>query len=201
MDDIMFAGNNGNKKRFTTSLDDDSSPPKKIIVIVLFLILLIASGVLGSTYFLNTSNEKTNSSPTPTITSIEFPTDVPSTTPLPTSISKQSPAPSIKPTTSSKKNAALEKSNLSVVVQNGSGEVGAASKVSETLKEFGYHVVSVGNADEFSYEGMTIQVKNSKSAYLPLLKKDLSGVYTISSVSATLSDTTASDALIIVGKE
>lgn len=131
----------------------------------------------------NSADADASSSPTPEATSIP---------------------PTINPVD---KTTGLNRSKLSVAVQNGSGETGAASKVSEVLKEFGYEVVSIGNADSFTYENMVIDIKQDKSSYLPLLKKDLEITYTIGSTSATLSSSSSADAasaafdaVVIVGK-
>jgi len=94
----------------------------------------------------------------------------------------------------------LDRSKLSVSVQNGSGVEGVAGKAANILKEFGYNVVSTGNADNYNYQGITIKVKDSKKEFVDLLKKDLSKDYTISSASSDLQSTSTTDALIIIGK-
>src|SRR3990167_9003906 len=83
--------------------------------------------------------------------------------------------------------------------QNGSGEAGVAGKAAGILKDLGY-LASTGNADNFNYSNVTIQVKSTKSDYLALLKKDLSASYTIGSSSSDLSATSSADALVIIGK-
>lgn len=136
-------------------------------------------------------------SPTPDV----FPSDTPFQTPtsVPTAVS--SPTPTTIPTVNPVDRATgLDRSDLSVAVQNGSGVVGAASRMSEMLKSFGYHVVSVGNADTFSYENVSIDVKSSVSKYLALLKSDLAKQFTIASSSAALSASASADAVVIVGK-
>jgi len=89
---------------------------------------------------------------------------------------------------------------MSVTVQNGSGEKGVAAKAADTLRGLGYNVVSAGNADNYDYSDVTIQVKSSKSDFLSLLKKDLSTSYTIGSSTSDLTATSSSDALVIIGK-
>jgi len=68
------------------------------------------------------------------------------------------------------------------------------------LKSFGYKITSTGNADNYNYENVTIQVKSTKSNFLALLKKDLGFSYTVGSASADLSSDSTSDALVIIGK-
>ncbi len=94
----------------------------------------------------------------------------------------------------------LDRSKLSVTVENGSGVEGSAGKAADILKEIGYNVSSTGNADNYSYKGVTIKVKKEKSEFLDLLKKDLSKNYTVNAASSDLQPTSATDALIIIGK-
>lgn len=94
----------------------------------------------------------------------------------------------------------LDRSKLSIAVVNGSGIEGTAGKAAMILKAFGYNVVSTGNADNFNYEGVTIKVKNDKSKFADLLKKDLSKDYTIKSTSSDLPSDSPTSALIIIGK-
>ncbi|MDO8583286.1 MAG: LytR C-terminal domain-containing protein, partial [bacterium] len=94
----------------------------------------------------------------------------------------------------------LDRSQLSVTVQNGSGTEGVAGKAANILKELGYNVASTGNADNYNYQGVTIKVKSSKSDFLNLLKQDLSKDYSITANSSDLSSDSPTDALIIIGK-
>ena len=111
----------------------------------------------------------------------------------------QTPAPS--PTSNPiDSTTGLDRSKLSVIVENGSGEAGIAGKAEVTLQNLGYDVISTGNADNFNYSNVTIQVKAFDSDYLALLQKDLGFDYTIGSASADLSDGFSSDALVIIGK-
>ncbi len=94
----------------------------------------------------------------------------------------------------------IDRSKLSVVVENGSGIEGTAGKGGDILKELGYNVISTGNADNYNYEGVTIKVKKDKSEFLELLKKDLSKDYAITSTSSDLDSNSPTDTLIIIGK-
>jgi len=94
----------------------------------------------------------------------------------------------------------LDRSKLSVTVENGSGIEGVAGKAANILKEVGYNVTTIGNADNYDYKGVTIKVKKEKGNFIDLLKKDLSKNYTINSASSDPQPTSATDALIIIGK-
>jgi hypothetical protein len=94
----------------------------------------------------------------------------------------------------------LDRSKLSIIVENGSGIEGTAGKGAAILKDLGYNVISTGNADNYKYEGVTIEVKSDKEDFLNLLKKDLAKDYTIKSSSSDLPDSSTSDCVIIIGK-
>lgn len=94
----------------------------------------------------------------------------------------------------------LDRSKLSIIVQNGSGIEGTAGKAAAILKELGYNVVSTGNADNYNYEGINIKVKKEKNNFIDLLKKDLSKDYTIKETSSDLPSSSPTDSLIIIGK-
>jgi hypothetical protein len=100
-----------------------------------------------------------------------------------------------------KKTAAnLDRTKITVSVENGSGVVGAASKIADFLKSKGYQISSTGNADNYNYTNITIQTKSSTSTYVDLLKKDLSQNYTVSSTTSDLPSSSTEDVLVIVGK-
>lgn len=177
--------------------------PKQIKRIILFLVLILAM-IAGYIYI---SQSSTSDNQTPTVSLTPTPTDVfPSETPIPTepitpteSVTK---TPTPKPTSNPVDTATgLDRSDLAVAVRNGSGETGVGTRASDVLKGFGYHIVSIGNADHFNYENVVVQVAASKSKYLDLLKKDLATVYTIGSASAQLSASVSADAVVIVGKQ
>ena len=96
--------------------------------------------------------------------------------------------------------ANLDRTKITIRVENGSGQAGVAGKASDFLKGKGYNVASTGNADNYKYTDATIKVKSSTSAYLNILKKDLSEKYTISSTSSDLPKDSTADAVIIIGK-
>ena len=96
--------------------------------------------------------------------------------------------------------ASLDRKKITITVENGSGIEGTAGKAADFLKGKGYNVASTANADNYKYIGATIKVKSSTSAYLNILKKDLSEKYIVNDTSSDLSQDSAADALIIIGK-
>lgn len=187
---------------------DSSNSPKRVkrLIILVFFIAITGGLIFGVSQFVGKSDTENKEEPlTPTPTDFVFPTD----TPVPTEAKQkttptQKPSSTItpRPTTNPKDKATgLDRSTLSLEVQNGSGVVGAASKASDLLKSFGYNVIRTGNADNFDYDKTIIQIKSDKTSFLSLLKKDLEGSYVIGSASASLSASASADAIVIVGKE
>lgn len=185
---------------YTPSRKSSGNWGKFLIVIIIFL--LLGSLIFTFTKFSDfTKKDQQKKSLTPTPTEFVFPTDTPTPTP------KESPTPKAIVSTptitkgSIDKATGLDRSKLVVVVLNGSGQIGAASKASEALKNLGYQILRIGNAKNYTYENMVIEIKNTKKSYLNLLKKDLAEFYTIGSSSATLTESLSEDAVVIVGKE
>lgn len=94
----------------------------------------------------------------------------------------------------------LDRSKITLTVENGSGQEGAAGKASDFLKEKGYKVSSTANADNYKYIGVTIRVKKDVENYLETLKKDLAEKYTVSATSSDLPNSATTDAAVIIGK-
>ena len=185
------------------NLDKPSSKRKKRFIFLFFAIVLILVLIfLGSRFIGNSSTSQEEASPTPE----EF--LIPTDTPTPTSEESAEDtdiSPTEKPkeeSTSSSvdKTTGLDRADLSVAVQNGSGEAGVASEMSDILAGLGYSITSTGNADNFDYSDITIQVKESQEDFLPVLRKDLAGSYTIGSATADLPSSASYDALVIVGQ-
>jgi len=129
----------------------------------------------------------------------ETPTDTPTPEKSPTPEATKIPTP--KPTTNPvDKTTGLDRSQLTVEIQNGSGTAGVAGKASDFLKNLGYQVAKTGNADNFDYKGVTISIKSDFAKYLPLLKSDVSANYTIQTATSDLSASSSADALVIIGK-
>ena len=166
------------------------------LLIVAILIIIIFS------VFITLANTKKSKPETTTTTSTTIETETttttePEVTPDPDETSTPTPKPTVNPVD---KKTGLDRSKLTVAIQNGSGEAGVAGKAADILRGLGYDVVSTGNADNFDYTNVTIQVNSSSSDYLSLLKTDLGGEYTIGDASSDLSASVSADALVIIGK-
>lgn len=182
-----------------------TKPPKnrKRFVYLLIAIVIVLIIIFAGNKFLGSKNNKESSKITPTPTEFQIPTDTPEPSPTdePTSTPKPTNTPTPRPSSNPiDKATGLDRSKLSVEVQNGSGEAGVAAKGSGILKDLGYNVTSTGNADNFDYSNVTVKVKSAKSDYFTLLKKDLSATYTVGSSSSDLSASSSADALVIIGK-
>lgn len=200
----------GNENTLTSSPRQDfgafspsRSPknPSRFFFIVLFVVVIgILLFMVNALVLPKGGKEKSGLTPSPTSSfGSEWEASFPTDTPVPTSAT--TPSPTTKPTTSPVDSATgLDRSELSIAVQNGSGTVGAASKASDFLKGLGYKVVSVGNADAFDYQDVIIQVKNEKKDYLSLLQKDLGTEYSVGTISSQLSSSESADARVIIGK-
>ncbi len=170
----------------------------RFIKLLLVIIVLAVLAFGGKKLFFSKKQEQIKLPVTPTPTEFQFPTD----TPAPTVAQTGTPAPTkqaaINPVDSK---TGLDRSSVSVEIQNGSGVVGVASKASDILKGLGYKIGSTGNADNFDYASTEIHVKDSKSQFLPLIKSDLSSSYTISNAASDLDASASADIRVIVGKQ
>jgi len=120
---------------------------------------------------------------------LSFLSPKPTPTPTPT-IAVPTPSP-----------VAVTRSDVKVSVINGGGTPGAGSKMKTFLEEKGYTVVSVGNAEEYTYTDTEILVKSGKDEFATLLADDLKADYVLGTSSATVEESADYDAQVIVGKE
>lgn len=171
--------------------------PKRtgLIFVLVFIVILAAIGV----YVFGASTKKSVPiiSPTPT----QAPTLIPVITESEISPTATSVSPTAKPKTTpspTPKTSSTERSSLEITVLNGSGTAGAAKNISSYLEGLGYTIKSVGNADNYNYEGLTVNVSKEKSSYLTMLKKDLAEKS--SSISAQVVSSLTVDAEVIIGK-
>lgn len=191
MDDTSFAP-------AAEMYNESPKKSKKILRIFIIIIILLALGVAVFSFL---GNPFAGPTPTPT------PTQTPTKTPSPTASPSATPAatgkktPTTAPTTAPKPttSSGLDRSAISIEVQNGSGVAGVGAKAADFLKGLGYTISSTGNADNFDYQGVTISVKPTFSKYLTQLKADLSGEYTVGATSSNLA-TGSADAVVIIGK-
>lgn len=94
----------------------------------------------------------------------------------------------------------LPRKNFSIMIENGSRQYGKGNELSLMLKDFGYKIAGLNNADNSDYEDLLVKIKNSAWDYRYLLLRDLKFTpYNVATISADLSDNESSDALIIVG--
>lgn len=198
---------NRSRRSYVYESGRNNGSRRKIILIVLGIVVL-AFLVIIAAVATGGKGEEENITPTPIITEEITPTEEPTPTPeeetpTPSATVKPTTKPTATPTKSTTSTidtaSGLDRASLTIMVQNGGGVPGAASKAKTTLEGLGYTVSGTGNADNFEYENTVIQVKSTKKAYLDLLKKDLAKSYTIGTTSATLTSGSA-DAIIIVGK-
>ena len=173
------------------------SSRKRFTIIFFIGVLLIPLGIAVFSFFSNVTTQKPSMTPTPAPTQVVFPTDTPIPSASPSAIATPSPTPKAQTVD---KQTGLDRAKLTVLVENGSGVVGAANKAAQILKLLGYTVSGTQNADNYDYLDVTISIKPAKAGYLPLLKKDLSSEYTIGGSSTTLDASAAADALVIIGK-
>ena len=177
---------------FTPQRRQGNRKPAFLILAIIIIILLF----LGFKAVTSPKTSTPTPTPTPNVAVI-----TPTETPTPTVNPSLTPTPVVSPTINPiDKTSGLDRSKLSVTIQNGSGAAGVAAKGVTVLKDLGYDVVGSGNADNFNYTNVTIQVKASKKDFLSLLKKDLGFTYTIGSATSDLPDSSSSDALVIIGK-
>lgn len=196
----------------SSSTGSSSRRGKKLLFLIILLIIL---GLIafGAVKFLGGS-VLNGGTPTPTPTIAEpTPTEMP--TPTPEVSGTPTPSPKATPTTTAAatptkaagtttggsvdKTTGIDRSTITVAVQNGSGVSGAAKKAGDVLTTAGYTLGTVGNAETSDFAQTEIHVKAGKASLLSLLKKDLSSDYTIGTSASDY--TGAGDALVIVGKE
>jgi hypothetical protein len=186
--------------QFNYSASEMPKKPKKFVYVVILLVILVGFFLTRNLFF-KSAKQTEQPTITPAPTEFQFPTDTPAPSVSPSEETDESDVtPTAKAVNPVDALTKLDRSTLSVEVQNGSGVTGAAAKGSNVLKSFGYKVSSVGNADNDNFENVTIQVKSTKANFLALLKKDLGFSYTVGSTSADLDSSSTADALVIIGK-
>lgn len=95
----------------------------------------------------------------------------------------------------------IDRSIPKISVENGAGEVGVANQLRDILKDFGYSINSVNNADKFDYQDVLIRSKKDFSDYLYILTRDIKlAGYIVANSSVDLSDNSPADVIVVVGK-
>lgn len=195
----------------TSSAKGPGRKGKKLIFLIIIIVILAAIA-FGAMQLLGNGGGSATLSPTPTIEQFIAPTE--ETTPTPEETTNETPEVTKKatPTTAATptkaaasssssvdKATGLDRADLTIQVQNGSGESGVAKTMSDKLTSLGYKVSGTANADNFDYAQTVIQISASNKDFLPLLKKDLGTDYTIGAATADYAG--SGDGIVIVGKE
>lgn len=193
MEEISYSGaNQPSKKRIS----------KRVALFGIFFIIILL--LLGSVAYFVTSGSAPKEEDSTSITLTEdsedevTPEEEPTEEPEETQAPSPSKAPSKAPTKAAEKDVPAAEGSVSI--QNGSGESGVAGAAAAVVREAGFTVASTGNADNFDYTDVTIQVKSSKKSILADLEKALSAKYTVGDTSTDLPESTSYDALVIIGK-
>lgn len=168
-----------------------------ILIIVVIVLALIVFGI-SQLFFSNQDTDKKESATTTTTVTIT-PTIEPEATKA-AEVTTTKASGKTTTTTTKAGTGTIDKGQVSIEIQNGSGETGVASTMSTYLKNLGYTISATGNADNFDYEGVTIQTKAESKDYIATLKKDLAPDYIVSSATSDLLDSSTADILVIVGK-
>lgn len=170
------------------SYTERQSRSSKVVVLFLVLFFVVVAIFVGL-YFLGKNAEEKRESVASVPTQMVSPTTI-------VSPEEKKASPSASPTPEK----TLERSELRVVVLNGSGIAGAAGKVSTVLKNAGYSVERVGNATQFTYQGITILITEKKRGYLSQLKEDIAAEEPSVTIETEISDDISADAEVIIGK-
>ncbi len=122
-----------------------------------------------------------------------------------TDVQEQSVSPTVKPEATPTPAAVEQKrADLKIKVLNGTGGKGVAAAAKIYLESLGYMNVETGNAKKTDYVKTEIVLAKAKSAYWPMLKKDLGGKYTVVDGFTTDDELLAAsggvDAVVIVGE-
>lgn len=115
--------------------------------------------------------------------------------PSPSSSSKLLPSPPSTPLPTTNPITFQE----SVRILNGGAKKGGATDVSSLLKENGFENVSVGNADRYDYQGITIQFRTKNVAAIEKIETALKQEYGV--IEKTSVSSSSAEIVIIVGKK
>lgn len=153
-----------------------TDPPKSNkklfwILIVVFALLGAIAGGIG--IYLQNPSDGLFATPTPT----------PEATLVPT------PSPQVE----------LDRADMSIQIQNGSGVSGAAATAQEFLEGLGYAVADIGNADSSDYETTQVSIAKSAQKYSDLILEDLATKYTLADKVETLAADSNYDVVVILG--
>lgn len=146
--------------------------------IVVFIVLLILGGA-GIFFFAQSENES-QATPTPSFNVLPIDNEVledPTSTPTP---------------------ASVDKSEISIEIQNGTGIPGEAAFLQTELKKLGYSDIEAGNASSTDYTETVVTFSKSVPEQVQTsLKQELEKIY--KSVTVKTSSSQTSSVLIITG--
>jgi len=106
------------------------------------------------------------------------------------SVVEEKPVEEVKP---------LEKKDLKILIQNGAGVAGLASKTKTFLEDLGYKIYDIGDADITGRENTVLKFKQDKIGYKEMLETDMKDKYLDIVVENDLPGEEPYDVLIVVG--
>lgn len=204
-------------------MQKDKTPVPKMVGVI--LAMLVGIGLLGyaASVFFGEKSENAEKPagvtilPTPARKATTEPTFIPTNIFATAAISSSPPAklsptktltptakisPTVKTTARGVTPTAAVTESLKLEVLNGSGVKGAAKTLANALTAEGYTITRTGNADAYTYEGVTITGKKSQKIAIEQLKKDLAAHdYIVKTTTLTLDETATYDATVIIGAE
>lgn len=154
---------------------NNHSGSSKPLLIILAVILL---AVIGGSAYLFREKLRPGTTPTPT-PDLE----------VPVVISTPEPTPE-----------AIDRSEFTIRVLNGTSTSGLAASVSAKLKELGYKIERSGNATNSAFTQTVIRTKEGASGLSDQLTQDLSSDYS-TTTGPTLKDSDTSDGEVIIGSK
>ena len=163
-------------------------------------VLLLLAGVIYGGIKLNSSTkgQLANNNPNPSVAGAEV-AKIAATNPAATS-PVNTPIPSgTEPKPEETK--PLERKELSIMIQNGAGTAGLASKTKNFLEGLGYKIYDIGDAELTGRENTLLKFKKDKIGYKDLLKNDIKDKYLDVVVQDDLDAKEKYDVLIIVGSK
>lgn len=159
-------------------IDNTDDNPSNITWILIPGIMLLGALLGGIIFYQNKVTDQEGEEPTS----------------LPTQVSEASPTPTATPVS---ENVDLEKYTL--VLQNGSGIKGEATKVKDLLVKAGFKVGTTGNASSFDYTSTIVKAKEgTDSGFITKLKEVLGESYKLGK-DEVLKSSSTDDIVIIIG--
>lgn len=160
------------------TIKENSFNIKKIIIIIVAIILLAALGmgifIFKNNININESLEKTSVVNTP-----------------PPQITPPTPAPQV----------IVNRQDIKLQIQNGSGIVGIAGEFATLLEDHGYTDIDTANAEEYEYENITLKLKEAKKSYQEAILADIKAESKLEiNEVESLPENSDFDAIIIIGK-